>query len=337
MRIENTTLGMTDAQSAIRNSQSAMSLYDPLIERDVDAIRTSLRDFRAEHSSDDLFLAVARFAVVAYSPSLHGKHAVLCCLAAHDVRDELGDRFDDVLVECAIYAALARQPWSEPPILEPPAIDSNQPVDSGELRLAIRNRDRLRAERWLAARLDDDRLRRDYFRVACDDFEDLGHKLIMAVAAWRLSTILGEKGRFAALRVGIWEMAASPGGEPYRERGEVVDFQPLVDTLVDHAVAEHGSLVRAPRSVSSRRCLRSGVDRGRPRHRLARSRLPHGRDRAGPGAVRARGSSGLTSPAPPSYTLGRDCGACLIARAVGKRLAERFPGVDVAPMLAAAA
>ncbi len=320
---------MTDAQFA-------MSLYDPLIERDIDGIRTSLRDFRAGHSSDDLFLAVARFAVLAYSPSLHGKHAVLCCLAAHDLREELGDRFDDVLVECAIYAALARQPWSEPPILEPPAIDSNQPVDAGELRMAIRDSDRVRAERWLAARLDDDRLRRDYFRVACDDFEDLGHKLIMAVAAWRLSTILGEKGRFAALRVGIWEMAASSRGGPYRERGEAVDFQPLVDALVDHAVAEHGSLFALhDLFLLDAACEAASIadDLGiasRVRDYLT-CEIEHGHGRSSHAAP-AR----TAAPALPLYALGRDCGACLIARAVAKRLADRFPGVDVAPMLEAA-
>lgn len=312
-----------------------MSFYAPLLERDVDGIRSSLREFRGEHSSDDLFLTVARFAVLAYSPSLHGKHAVLSCLAAYDLREELGEHFDDVLIECAIYAALARQPWSEPPILEPPAIELDPRTGADELRAAIRERDRLRAERWLAARLDDERLSRDYFRVACDNFKDLGHTLIMAVAAWRLSMILGEKGRFAALRIGIWEMVAS-GDEPYRERGELVDFQPLVDALVDRTVAEHGSLFAIHNlflldaaceaaSVASDLGIASRVrdfltceierDDGRPAH--------------------AR-SAATVAGGVPLYSLGRDCGACLIAHAVAKRLAGRFPGVDVAPMLTAA-
>jgi hypothetical protein len=310
-----------------------MSLYDPLIERDVDGIRTSLLAFRAEHSSDELFLTVARFAVLAYSTSLHGKHAVLCCLAAYDLRETLGSSFDDVLVECAIYAALARQPWSEPPILDPPAIGPDQRTDVEELRTALRERDRLRAERWLAARLDDEHLPHDYFRVACDDFEDLGHKLIVAVAAWRLSAILGEKGRFAALRIGIWEMAAS-SGEPYRERGEVVDFQPLVDALVDRAVAEHGSLF----AIHNLFLLDAACDAASIANDLGiasrvrdflTSVIESDGDRSS--HERSPATSGL-----PLYTLGRDCGARLIAQAVAKRLAERFPGVDAAPMLAAA-
>lgn len=311
-----------------------MSLYDSLIERDVDGIRTSLRDFRAKHSSDELFLTVARFAVLAYSPSLHGKHAVLCCLAAHDVRDILGGSFDDVVIECAIYAALGRQPWSEPPILDPPAVAADQRTDVEELRNAIRERDRLRAERWLAARLDDEHLPRDFFRVACDDFEDLGQKLIMAVAAWRLSTILGEKGRFAALRIGTWEMVAS-NGEPYRERGEVVDFQPLIEALVDRTVAERGSLF----AIHSLFLLDAACDAASIANDLgiasrARAFLTSVVESAGGRSSHERAPA--SSGGIPLYTLGRDCGACLIAQAVARRLVERFPGVDVAPMLAAA-
>ena len=103
--------------------------YDPFIERDVPAMRSAIADFRREHSSLDLFLAVARFAVLAYAPSQHAKHALLAALSAYDVREQLGDRWDELLVECAIYAAQSRQPWSEPPILDPPALDANQRGD----------------------------------------------------------------------------------------------------------------------------------------------------------------------------------------------------------------
>src|ERR1700686_3956389 len=88
--------------------------YEALIERDVPRARAAA----AELHGDELFLSVARFAVLAYAPSQHAKHALLACLAA----SEAGAR-DEVLVECAIYAAASRQPWSEPPILEPPLLD----------------------------------------------------------------------------------------------------------------------------------------------------------------------------------------------------------------------
>jgi len=211
-----------------------LSLYDPFIERDVPGIRAAIAAFRREHSSHDLFLAVARFAVLAYAPSQHAKHALIACLSAYAVRDQLGDRWDELLVECAIYAAQSRQPWSEPPILDPPALESDQRGDIEELRAAVDTADRLRAERWLAKRIDDVDLAHDYFTVAADDFEDLGHKLIVANAAWRLAGILGEKGRFATLRIGVWEMAAYKG-ERYEERGDAMEREELLAKLVANA------------------------------------------------------------------------------------------------------
>src|SRR5260370_2641569 len=196
-----------------------MSLYEPLLERDESGIRTAIREFRRGHSSEELFTAVARFAVLAYAPSQHAKHAVIACRSAWDIREELGDRFDDVVTECAIYAAASRQPWSEPPITDPPAIDAAQRGDIDELRDCIATGDRLRGERWLAKRYRDPDFLRDYFAVASDDYEDLGHKLIVAVTAWKLASIFGEQGAYATLRIGIWEMTAyrgnakPPGGD----------------------------------------------------------------------------------------------------------------------------
>ena len=204
-------------------------LYEVLIERDSAAMPAAVRDFRASHGSIETYKAIGRFAVLAYSPSQHGKHAVLACLAAWALREE--PYFDDVVTQCAIYAAESRQPWSEPPIMSPPALDDDQRGDLEELREAIAAGDRLRGERWLAKRLDDNDLARDYFTAAADDFEDLGHKLIVADAAWRLVPILGEQGKFAALRLGIWEMCAYQG-ERYVERGEIADDQRLIDNFI---------------------------------------------------------------------------------------------------------
>jgi len=215
-------------------------VYEALIERNIPAIPDAIRAFRDSHGSDETYKAIGRFAVLAYSPSQHGKHAVLACLAAWALRDE--PYFDDVVTQCAIYAAESRQPWSEPPIMSPPAIDDDQRGDLDELLEAIAASDRLRGERWLAKRLDDGNLARDYFAAAADDFDDLGHKLIVADAAWRLVPILGEHGRFAALRLGIWEMCAYRG-EPYVERGAIADD--LDERLVANFIAREGELEAA--------------------------------------------------------------------------------------------
>src|SRR5262249_2880541 len=152
-----------------------------------------VREFCASHGSEEAWKAIARFAVLAYAPAQHAKHALLCCLSAWEIRDLLGGRFEDALVEGAMYVATSRQPGSEPPILDPPPPDPTA---------KLRGADRLEAERWLATRFDP----AEYFAVAADDFEDLGHKLIVANAAFKLANLLGEKGRYAALRVGVWEM-----------------------------------------------------------------------------------------------------------------------------------
>ena len=79
--------------------------YEALLERDADAARAAARAYREEHSSHDLFLAVGRFAVLAYAPSQHAKHAMLATLAAYELRDDLGTSYDDMLIECAVYSA----------------------------------------------------------------------------------------------------------------------------------------------------------------------------------------------------------------------------------------
>ncbi|HEX7832345.1 MAG TPA: hypothetical protein VF787_21990 [Thermoanaerobaculia bacterium] len=93
-------------------------LYGPLIERDLEAIPDAARAFVDAHSVDDLWIAVTRFAVLAYAPSQHAKRAVLACRATHALRAELGDRWLDAIVECARYSSESRPPWSEPPILD---------------------------------------------------------------------------------------------------------------------------------------------------------------------------------------------------------------------------
>jgi hypothetical protein len=92
--------------------------YQPLIERNLDAIPVAARAYAKEHSVDELYLAVARFAVLAFAPSMHGKRAVMACRAAHLVRDPCGEQWIDLVIECANYAAENRPPWSEPPIFE---------------------------------------------------------------------------------------------------------------------------------------------------------------------------------------------------------------------------
>ncbi len=265
--------------------------YEPLIERDLDAIPRVVREFSASHGSEEAWKAVARFAVLAYAPAQHAKHALLACLAAWEIRDLLGDRFDDALVECAVYAATSRQPWSEPPILDPPPPDPSA---------RLRGADRLEAERWLATSFNE----AEYFAVAADDFEDLGHKLIVANAAYKLANLLGEKGRYAALRVGVWEMTAY-GGERYEERGGSVTMEQLADNMV----ANRGDIESAHAVFLYDAALETGQEK-RVGDYLSRLSVVGGQ---------LSGRQPTTENRQPIYRYARDCASYLKSHAVARR------------------
>jgi hypothetical protein len=204
------------------------ALYEPLVERDATGFRAAARAYLQSSSEEELWVAVTRFAVLAYAPSQHGKRAVMACRAAWDMRAALADRWPEMISACAEYAAASRQPWSEPPILDPPPPTDAEPA-LDELRGAIVADDRLRAERWLSARIHD--CERDLRTVA------RGDAVLMLDAALALLPLLGEHGRFALFRMVVHELF-EPGDHP---------CEPL-PLLVDRAVEEKGA-VDAVRSV----------------------------------------------------------------------------------------
>jgi hypothetical protein len=292
--------------------------YEPFIERDLAAVPAAVAEFRAAHSAEETWTAVTRFAVLAFAPSQHSMHALLACLSVWDLREEI--ELDDAVVQCAIYAAASRQPWSEPPMLDPPKIGEDQRGDVEELREAIAASDRLRAERWLAKRYNDADFASDYFAVASDDFEDLGHKLIVASAARRLADLLGEKGRYAMLRVGVWEMVAVGCGERSVGGRSAVDL----DSLVANIIANDGDIVSAHGLFLFDAAMQTGDDAviARVAVHLADINSPTSDTRH-------------PTPAVPVYPFARDYGACLKAHAIAKRLRSRFPNADFDGMLAA--
>jgi hypothetical protein len=136
---------------------------------------------------------------------------VVACLAAHD------DLNVEMIVECARYAAESRQPWSEPPMLDPPE------PSTGDLAELVAG-DRLRAERWLSARLGD-------ADVALWDVVHCDARLMLDTAVGLLP-LLGEKGRYALLRMPVWELIADPDAR---------EEDAPVETLIARAVETDGS------------------------------------------------------------------------------------------------
>ncbi len=238
---------------------------------------------------------ITQFAVLAYAPSQHSKHAMISCLAAWELREDQGTRWDDLLTECAIYAATSRQPWSEPPITDPPALEPGQRGDIDELRECVATLDRLRGERWLARRYRDRNFARDFFTVATDDFEDLGHKLIVAVTAWKLANLFPP---FPTLRTGIWEMTAYRGDAR----------SPVTHDVIERMIANRGEMESAHAVFLYDAALETHDEEimkrvgGAPR----------------PSAASAAGGGG----APPIYRLARDYGAYLKSCVIAKRLGD---------------
>jgi hypothetical protein len=299
--------------------------YESFIERDLAAIPSVIAAYRADHTAEEAWTAVMRFAVLAFAPSQHSKHALLACLSAWDLRADLGDRFDDAIVACAIYAAASRQPWSEPPMLDPPKLDADQRGDLDELRAAIASSDRLRAERWLAARYLDPNLAHDYFTAASDDFEDLGHKLIVASAAWRLAGLLGEQGKYAVLRVGVWEMVADGGrGSGVGSRSEV-DLDSVCRVVINNVIANRGDIISAHGLFLFDAALQTDNDQ------VIRRVCQHLSDLTPAPTPDSR----LPTPETPIYPFAKDYASCFKSHAVANRLRARFPNADFDGMLAA--
>jgi hypothetical protein len=259
------------------------ALYEPLIERDLAAIPAAARAFAEQHSADELWIAVARFAVLAYAPSQHAKRAVMACRAAHDFRSL------EMIIECARYAAESRQPWSEPPILDPPQVD-----EEIDLHAALGANDRIAAEHWLASHLDS----------AHEELRSLvkGDALLMFDAAVALERLLGEKGRYALLRMVIAELL-TPTEHPTDP----------IEILIDRAIKEKGAidsvrdvLIAVIPSVSRGTWAAAG-DMHAPRAAPPPGPSTHARD------------DRLLAP----YPLARDYAQTLLAHAIARKLPLR--------------
>lgn len=229
------------------------ALYEVLIERDLPSIPRAAAQFLERESAGSLWTAVSRFALLAFAPSLHSKRALVACRAAGELQDEYGARWSEILVECARYAAESRPPWSEPPPLDPPEIDASAATD--DLAAVLASGDRLRAERWLAAHVDE--------APSALLPAARGETLLLLDAALALEATLGAKGRFALLRTVVWDLVANPG--------ETDPDLPVAE-LVARASSEQGSIesVSAVFAAEARRRMET-----RPAPSPQRAAPPH--------------------------------------------------------------
>lgn len=176
------------------------ALYERLIERDTESIDAVIRHLAGEESEEYVWRSVTRFALLAFAPSLHAMRALVACRCGWDLAERGHVDSMAVAAACARYAAESRPPWSEPPPLDPPAVATDHPTGVEELRSAVAEGDRLRAERWLAACGDG--------AAAILRGEAQGDARLLLDTAEALVPRLGEKGRHALRRTVVWGMAA---------------------------------------------------------------------------------------------------------------------------------
>jgi len=303
-------------------------LYEPLIERDLETIPSRVAEFAAAEGDHALFEAVARFAYLAYSPSQHGKHALLAVLAAHDLRETLGDRFVDLLSECAIYAAQSRQPWSEPPITDPPVVtDHDVPLSR-----ALDSRSRELGEQWLSARFRSDDFREEFFVSSARNLADFGHNVTVAAGVWRLAGLLGDADRYPLLRVALFEWLSR--NELEGPRPSSLSLGEIMRAVSRAVISENGSLslhllelmdaaLTASESTTDKEILVGVMG-------FVALQLD---------AFESDKARSLSRPSVEDciYRLGRDYAGVLLAHSIRSRRSRQFPDVDFDAVCAAAA
>lgn len=311
-------------------------LYEPMLERDLDGIRSRARDFAGEHGTTPLFHAVSRFAALAFNPSQHGRHAFLATLSAWDVRELASERWVDLLAECAVYVAEGRLPWSEAPPLEPPPLEERDRIDREGIQTAIRERDRALAERWLGARASRQDLRDDFFFAATTDLADLGHPLIVSVAAWKLSLLQDSHPSFAALRPAAEEWTAKRESEEPVSGDGSGTIRSIVTETIDRVAARGGD----PESFHDLALLDAALEAaelGAPDAVVKRAvQVAAARARSRPEPAERVELDEREGGPVPIYPLARDWGALLKAYAIAGRMERRFPSTLGRRLIAAA-
>ncbi|MGH9459228.1 MAG: hypothetical protein ACRD2J_16455 [Thermoanaerobaculia bacterium] len=307
---------------------SSRSLHEPMLTRDEAEIRSVVASIAREEGAEALFRAVSRFALLAYNPSQHAKHALLAVTAAWEVREDLGGDFAAVLAECAVYAANARLPWSEAPLLDPPRHEG-QSVSLDEAREAIRARDALRLQSWLAARIRSGELREAFFELAADDLRDFGHPFVIATAAWKLSLLQDAHPSYPVLRVAAVEWCAAREDEPPQENEPLPD-ETLARVLAARVVARQGAVDAFHDLVLfDAACEAAALGAPAPVVHRVKAAIPRESAGGSPPDTRREMSA-------PVYPLARDYAELLLAHAIASRLRDRGWVADPGPLVAAA-
>ncbi|MGK2966845.1 MAG: hypothetical protein ACSLFM_14755 [Tepidiformaceae bacterium] len=180
------------------------ALYEALLTRELDKAQELVVQECRESGPESTRDSIMRFAVLAFSPSLHSRGAMYASLAMADLFDRF-ERPSSLLVECARYVGESRVPWSEAPVSDPPRIPDDQSIEDTTIDEAVAAQDLHAAERWLAAAIESETLALRFFDAASRHAGDEGYGFTTAVTSWRIAERFPDTARFTVLRTAVLE------------------------------------------------------------------------------------------------------------------------------------
>lgn len=193
------------------------ALYEALLTRDLERAQgLVLKECRGS-GTEAMRDSIMRFAVLAFSPSLHSRGAMYATLAAAELIEMFADPCP-LLAECARYLGESRIPWSEAPVTEPPRTADDQSTGDAAIDEAVRTEDLHAAERWLAALLREEAPATRFFDVASRHSGDEGYGFTTAVVSWKIASRFPAAVRFAVLRTAVLEWVKARSGPVSSER-----------------------------------------------------------------------------------------------------------------------
>lgn len=183
-------------------------LLDALLHRNDEQIEVEVRRRAGESGFPAALGTITQFAVLAFAPSEHSRAALFGLDALATLAETLEpDVLQDQLVELARYAAATRRPWSEAPITDPPEV-TDADGSSESLAAALASRDRLAAERWIAAALLSEPSGKRFFDACATISRDMPDTVRVGATAWRIAERIPLEHRFGVLRVAAVQWTA---------------------------------------------------------------------------------------------------------------------------------
>lgn len=193
-------------------------LYEALLQRETDALRSSIDAILAAGPPEKLWLELTRFSLLALAPTEQSQHALLATIDAGSYVSNPRCAAP-ALAAVAAYLSVSRLPWSEAPILEPVVAGGVANVES--IVLAASGGPREIVEQAVEAVMDQREL---LLQAAARLDDELRHASIIAGSIQRLVKIHPELRRAGVRAIAnCWIAGAGSVHSRLEENSEIRD------------------------------------------------------------------------------------------------------------------